>query len=243
MSKALLLAAGMGSRLRSIAGDLPKPLVPFAGAPIISHNLRWLAAGGVTDVWINLHYQADAIRQAVGDGSAYGLTAHYIYEPQLLGTAGALANIAAVFDRTMLVVYSDNVVRCDLDALRRAHSAASAECTLALFDQDRHAHTGIAGGRVLIGPDQAVTGFTEGVAHGSSLVNAGVYAVEPSILDLIPLPGLIDFGRDVFPAMIKAGRRLQAYIIADNGFCLGLDTPEAFAAGQALVDAGRIDLA
>jgi NDP-sugar pyrophosphorylase family protein len=232
----------MGSRLRTIAGDLPKPLVPFAGAPIMAHNLRWLARAGVTDVWINLHYQADAIRAAIGDGDDYGLDTHYIFEPDLLGTAGALANIAAEFSETMLLVYGDNIVRCDLDALKHIHATNRAECTIALFDQDRHAHTGIAGGRVLIDGTGAVTGFTEGAQSGSSLVNAGVYAVEPTLLDLIPTRGLVDFGRDVFPAMLRTGRRLQSYVIEPTGFCLGLDTPQAFAAGQALLESGRIML-
>jgi NDP-sugar pyrophosphorylase family protein len=243
VSKALLLAAGMGTRLRAIAGDLPKPLVPFAGGPIITHNLRWLAASGVAEVWINLHYQADSIRAAIGDGAAFGLATHYVYEPELLGTAGALANIAPAVDDAFLVVYSDNVVRCDLDALKRVHAATRAEATVALFDQDRHAHTGIAGGRVLIGEGDAITGFTEGAAEGSNLVNAGVYAVKPSLLDLVPTGVAVDFGRDVFPAMLAAHRRLQAYVIEPEGFCLGLDTPQAFTAGQALVDAGRISLA
>jgi len=232
----------MGSRLRTIAGDLPKPLVPFAGAPIITHNLRWLAASGVSDVWINLHYQADAIRAAIGDGSAFGLTTHYVYEPELLGTAGALGNIAEHVDEGFLVVYSDNVIRCDLAKLKLAHAVTQAEATVALFDQNQHAHTGIAGGRVLIDGDSAITGFTEGAESGSSLVNAGVYAVQPTLLGLIPLDQPVDFGRDVFPAMLQAGRRLQAYVIEPEGFCLGLDTPQAFHTGEALLESGRIVL-
>lgn len=242
MDKALVLAAGMGSRIRSIAGDLPKPLMPFGDATILAHNLRWLAAGGVREVWINLHFAADAIRTAIGDGSAFGLAVTYVYEPELLGTAGALANIAPVFDRTMLVVYGDNIVRCDLDALAARHDAAKAETTVALFDQQRHAHTGIAGGRVELHADGAVRAFVEGAASPSSLVNAGVYAVEPSLLDLIPKGGSVDFGRDVFPAMLAAGRRLQGFVIDDDGFCLGLDTPESHAAGQRLLAEGRITL-
>ena len=242
MSKALLLAAGMGTRLRTIAGDLPKPLVAFGGAPIMAHNLRWLARAGVTDVWINLHYQADAIRAAIGDGSDFGVTTHYVFEPELLGTAGALANIADEVRETMLLVYGDSIVRCDLDAFRRTHANGRAECTIALFDQERHAHTGIAGGRVLTGADGAVSGFTEGAASGSTLVNAGLYAIEPSLLDLIPRGRPVDFGREVFPAMLAAGRRLQSHIIEHDGYCLGLDTPQAYAAGKALLDRGRIEL-
>ncbi|MBP7705137.1 MAG: nucleotidyltransferase family protein [Caulobacter sp.] len=242
--KALVLAAGLGSRIRAVAGDLPKPLIPFGGAPILAHNLRWLADAGVRECWINLHFAADAIRVAIGDGEAFGLTVHYVYEPELLGTAGALGNIRQAFDEPMLVVYGDNVVRCDLDALAARHYVRGAEATVALFDRDRHAHTGIAGGRVLLDADQAIERFLEGVGEASTdpLVNAGVYLVEPTILDLIPTGRLVDFGRDVFPAMLESGRALDAYVIEDQGFCLGLDTPESYAAGVALLGEGRVAL-
>lgn len=242
MDRALVLAAGMGSRIRTVAGDLPKPLMPFGGAPILAHNLRWLAAGGVREVWINLHFAADAIRQAIGDGSAFGLEITYVHEPELLGTAGALANIAPVFDRGMLVVYGDNIVRCDLAILRARHSKAGAEATIALFDQCLHPHTGIAGGRVELTADGAVAAFVEGAGSPSTLVNAGVYVVESSLLDLIPTDRSVDFGRDVFPAMLAAHRALRGYVIDEAGFCLGLDTPESHAAGIKLLADGRIAL-
>jgi mannose-1-phosphate guanylyltransferase len=244
VTKALLLAAGLGSRIRSIAGDAPKPLLPFGGAPILAHNLRWLAAGGVGEVWINLHYGADAIRAAIGDGSRFGLTVTYVYEPELLGTAGALGNIRQAFDAPMLVVYGDNVVRCDLAALLQQRRDTKAEATVALFDRDRHAHTGIAGGRVVIDADHNIVSFLEGVGDASvePLVNAGVYAVAPSILDLIPAHGLVDFGRDVFPAMLAQGRTLNAFVMDEAGFCLGLDTPQSYEAGVRLLAEGRVAL-
>ena len=240
--RALVLAAGLGSRIRAIAGDLPKPLMAFGGAPILVHNLRWLAASGVDEVWINLHFAADAIRAALGDGSSLGLRLHYVYEPELLGTAGALANIAAeAFGSAMWVVYGDSVVRCDLAAMAKVHETSGAELTLALFDRDRHPHTGIAGGRVVTQTGGAVEAFVEGDNAGlSSLVNAGVYLAEPTILDLIPRGRLVDFGREVFPAMLDQGRPLQAYVMENTGYCLGLDTPESYAAGQALLAEGRL---
>jgi NDP-sugar pyrophosphorylase family protein len=243
MPRALLLAAGLGSRIRTVVGDLPKPLASVAGAPILAHNLRWLAGSGVSDVWINTHYRAEQIAEAVGDGSPFGLAAHLVYEAELLGTAGALGNIAEMVEDGMLVVYGDNLLRFDIAALRRTHAAAGAEVTLALFDQSRHRHTGIAGGRVLLDAAGRVSGFTEGAEGGSSLVNAGVYVVSASILDLIAPGRLVDFGRDVFPAMLAAGRGLQGHVIETSGFCLGLDTPESFAAGQALVANGELVLA
>lgn len=245
MTKALVLAAGLGSRIRDVAGDLPKPLMPFGGAPILAHNLRWLAASGVTHAWINLHYGADAIRSRIGDGSAFGLAITYVYEPELLGTAGALGNIAADVGETMLVVYGDSVVRFDLSALQARHRASGAQATVALFDQDRHLNTGIAGGRVRVAADGTIAEFVEGpgAAGLSSLVNAGVYAVEPAVLDLIAPGRLVDFGRDVFPAMLAQGRKLGAHVIDETGLCLGLDTPESHAAGQRLLAEGRLVLA
>ncbi len=242
MTKALVLAAGLGSRIRDVAGGLPKPLMAFGDAPILVHNLRWLATGGVDQVWINLHYGADLIRTQIGDGSAFGMTITYVYEPELLGTAGALGNIANVVTETMLVVYGDSVVRFDLAALQATHRNAGAEATVALFDRERHLNTGIAGGRVRINSGGAINAFVEGAgaAQVSNLVNAGVYAVEPSVLDLIPHAGLVDFGRDVFPAMLKSGRKLQSHILDDGGMCLGLDTPESHAAGQLLLAQGRL---
>jgi NDP-sugar pyrophosphorylase family protein len=240
MDKALVLAAGLGSRIRAVAGDLPKPLMPFAGAPVLAHNLRWLAAGDVREVWINLHYGADQIRAAIGDGESFGLSIHYVCEPELLGTAGALANIAEAVTEPMLVVYGDSLVRCDLDAFAAAHRASHAETTVALYDRDRHPHTGIAGGRVRIDDAGWITAFVEGVGCSSGLVNAGVYAVEPSILNLIPRGQLVDFGRDVFPTMLGQGHTLRGWVMEDEGYCLGLDTPESHAAGLRLLETGRV---
>lgn len=245
MTKALVLAAGLGSRIRNIAGDLPKPLMPFGDASILAHNLRWLAAAGIKDAWINLHYGADLIRNQIGDGSAFGLEIRYIYEPELLGTAGALKNIAHAVTEPMLVVYGDNVVRFDLDRLSQAHARSGAEATVAVFDRTLHLNTGIAGGRVQVASNGAITRFVEGpeAAKLSNLVNAGVYKVDPSILNLIA-PGVqVDFGRDVFPAMLEQGRKLMAHVMDETGVCLGLDTPESHAAGQALLAEGRLVLA
>ncbi|MCI3132679.1 nucleotidyltransferase family protein [Phenylobacterium aquaticum] len=240
--KALVLAAGLGSRIRGVAGDKPKPLLRFGDRSILAHNLRWLAASGVTEVWINLHYGAQMIREEIGDGAAFRLRIRYVYEPELLGTAGALGNIAEALTETMLVVYGDSVVRFDLAALLAAHRGAGAEATVALFDQERHFNTGIAGGRVRIDAEGAITEFVEGVNAGalSSLVNAGVYAVEPAILDLIPQGAFADFGRDVFPAMLAGHRPLRGHVLDAQGYCLGLDTPESYAAGQKLLAEGRL---
>ncbi len=144
----------------------------------------------------------------------------------------------------MWVVYGDSLVRCDLAALAAAHAKARAELTLALFDRERHPHTGVAGGRVVVAPDGRVSAFVEGGDGAlSSLVNAGVYLAEPRVLDLIPAGRAVDFGHDVFPAMLASHRNLVAHVIEPDGYCLGLDTAESFAAGERLLATHRVVLA
>ncbi len=250
MVPVLILAAGLGTRIRAIAGDRPKPLIGFGGAPILAHNLRWLAGAGVRDVWINLHYRAELIQDSVGDGSAFGLRVQYLHEPDLLGTAGAYGNLRrqpGVPDGTGLVVYGDNLLKLDIAGLLAAHRARSAACTVCLFDRAAHSHTGIAGGRVELRADGRIDAFVEGAgappAGQRDLVNAGVYAIEPAVAALIPPSGPADFGRDVFPAMLAAGDGLYGHVIEPGGYCLGLDTPESYAAGMQLLEGGKIMLA
>ncbi len=250
MVPVLILAAGLGTRIRAIAGDRPKPLIGFGGAPILAHNLRWLADAGVRDVWINLHYRAELIREAVGDGAAFGLRVQYLFEPELLGTAGAYRNLLAqpgVPAGTALVVYGDNLLRLDVARLLAAHRARAAACTVCLFDRAAHCHTGIAGGRVELRPDGRIDAFVEGAGAPPpgqrDLVNAGVYAIEPAVAALIAPTGAADFGRDVFPAMLHAGDGLYGHVLEPGGYCLGLDTPESYAAGVELLAGGRIGLA
>jgi len=137
-------------------------------------------------------------------------------------------------------VYGDSLIRCDIGALANAHRRSRAEATVALFDRDQHPHTGIAGGRVRLNASGAITAFAEGAGSAAGLVNAGVYVVEPSILDLIPRGRLVDFGRDVFPAMLSRHRPLFGWVMEEAGYCLGLDTPESHAEGLRLLETGQV---
>src|SRR5262245_26148216 len=160
--KALVLAAGRSTRLRGVAGDLPKPLMPVMGRPILEHTLRWLAASGITDVWINLHYQGEQIRRRIGTGAHLGLRVRYSEEAPILGTAGAVGKLRAEWTDTFLVVYGDNLVRFTLVDLLETHRRLAPVATIALFDPARHPSTGVAGGRVVMGDDGRVRSFVEG---------------------------------------------------------------------------------
>jgi NDP-sugar pyrophosphorylase family protein len=215
-----------------------------AGRPIIGWNLRWLAAAGVREAWVNLHYRADEVRTALGDGSAFGVRLRFSHEPEILGTAGAWKRLAEAWGTTTLVVYGDSLVRFALQGLIAAHAAAGALATIAVFDPEVHAHTGIAGGRVAVDGAGRVSGFVEagtGADGGRGLVNAGVYLLDRSLLSRLPA-GFADFGRDVFPALARDGS-LAAHLIEPDGYCLGLDTPDAFAAAEEIIRMDRIRLA
>ena len=224
--KALVLAAGKSTRLRRVAPDVPKPLIDVGGRPVIEWNLVHLAEAGVECVWINLHYQGELIERAVGTGERFGLTIRYLREPEILGTAGSVKALERELgDGTFVVVYGDNLTSVDYLAMTRLHFATHALATLAVFDVRTTAHTGLAGGRVVVDETNRILGFEEGTSATWPLVNAGVYLLEPRIMAKIPSVPFVDFGRDVFPALIGEAERLQAYTL--SGYCLAIDTPEA----------------
>jgi NDP-sugar pyrophosphorylase family protein len=237
MPPALVLAAGKGTRIASVAGGVPKPLLEVAGRTLLGWNLVWLAESGVKEVWINLHHEADRIRGAVGEGVEHGLAVRYSYETVLLGTAGAWRELLPQWRGTSLIVYGDNLMRFDLERFLGEHRYSGVMVTAAVFDPGRHAHTGTGGGRARIEGGRIVE-FVEGGAGSDLPINAGAYLLEPSAAAWIG-EGFQDFGHDVLPALATAGR-LRAHMIEESGFCLGLDTPERFAEAERLVATGVV---
>lgn len=211
--KALVLAAGAGTRLRPFTDDRPKPMVPVAGTPAIAHLLRWLAGHGVTDVAVNLHHFPDVLTAFLGDGRAFGLRVHYSHEhPAPFGTAGALRPLRAFFAGAdpFIVAYGDVLTDLDLGDLVRAHRAAGADATIAVTTVDDPTRAGIVAydgaGRItrMVEKPRAEEVF-------SRWANAGVYACGPAVLEYVAAEGAQDFAGQLFPAMLRDGRRLQAY--------------------------------
>jgi NDP-sugar pyrophosphorylase family protein len=215
--KAMILAAGMGTRLGALTQDRPKPLLDINGQPILAYILANLAAHGFGDVVINLHYHGEAIAAALGDGARYGTRITYLYEDHLLGTAGSVKHAETLLrgPDPFLVHYGDVLTNQDLGAMAAFHRNRSATLTLLLHQRARSnsivcldAEQRVE--RLMERPDEAARATVS-----SPWVNSGVYLMAPSVLDAIP-PGLAcDFPRDVFPAVIAAGRAfgfpLQGY--------------------------------
>ncbi len=202
---ALLLAAGVGSRLRPYTDDRPKPMLAIGGRPILGYNLAMLAAGGVREVAINLHHLPGVIREYVGDGSAWGLRVRYSEEPALLGTAGALLPVAAMFrDETFAIVFGDNLNELDLASMVRHHRASDAVATVALYERADVSQSGVAE----LDAAGRITRFVEKPRAGetaSHWVNAGAIVAEPALLEPIPRGRSSDLGREILPALAARG--------------------------------------
>ncbi len=184
--KAFILAAGLGTRLRSLGLDLPKVMVPVGGKPLLEHHLELFKRQGIHELIINLHYLPDKITDYFGDGSKFGVKITYSREPELLGTAGAVKKMERdLLDGTFVVFYGDNLVRVEFASLLEFHRARHAEATVALFASPEPWTGGVvetdSNGRVLRfvekpDPKQVST----------NLISAGIFVIEPSVLEMIP---------------------------------------------------------
>jgi NDP-sugar pyrophosphorylase family protein len=228
--KAFILAAGLGTRLQSLGLDVPKVMVPIGGKPLLQHHFEMLAVQGVTEFIVNLHHLPESITQFFGDGSRYGVHIRYSREPEILGTAGAVKKMEdSLRDGTFLVFYGDNLVRFELAPLVEFHRARQALVTVALYASPEP----WTGGVVETDATGRVVRFREKPDRkeiSTNLINAGIYLLEPAVLDAIPAGQFCDFGRDVFPALLAAGR--PVFAMKPKAYIQDIGTPERLAQAQ-----------
>ncbi len=216
--QAIILAGGAGTRLRERLGDLPKPMIPIAGKPLLEHQVELCRRHGFTDLIFFVHHRADLIEKHFGNGAKWSVQIRYVVEKEPLGTAGAVLAGFELLAEQFLVLYGDTMVNVDLDRLRRAHVEAQAAATLLLHPNDHPLDSDL----VAMQPDGRITAFHNrphppGVWR-QNLVNAALYAMERSALvpfrqsPVLDRPSqILDFGKDVFPRMVETGARLLGY--------------------------------
>jgi mannose-1-phosphate guanylyltransferase len=201
--KAMVMAAGLGTRLRPLTYEVPKPMVPVVNRPVMEHILELLAGQGFNEVIANLHWFPETIRERFGDGSWLGVDLTYSYEEELLGTAGGVRNVAEFFGRDpFLVMAGDALTDIDLAALSAAHQSHGGIATLAVRRVANVSEFGV----VIAGSDGQVQGFQEKPDPAealSDLANCMIYALEPEIFDYFPDKPAVDFALDVFPALLE----------------------------------------
>jgi NDP-sugar pyrophosphorylase family protein len=236
----MILAGGMSTRLYPLTKQVPKPLVPVAGEPISAHIMRWLASFGYTDVAMNVHYLADAIEAAFGDGSRYGVKLNYLHEVKLMGSAGALKPLQPFFTDTFVVVGCDDLTDANLEALVAFHKERGALATLGLIEADEVDQYGV----VITDERGRIVEFQEKPPKGTErakLVNTGIYVFEPAIFDHIPAGAFYDFGKGVFPALLAAGADFYGMRLG-GAYWRDIGTPAEYRLATGDVLAGRVRL-
>lgn len=236
--RALLLSAGRGERLRPLTDDLPKTMVPVGGRPLLEYHVVLLHHLGIREIAVNLHHRPDVVRSYFGDGAAWGVRITYSLEEELLGTAGAAKRLEEFLGAgRFLVVYGDNLFDYDLKPLLTLHEQSGAVTTMGLFEGPDPT----AGGIAALGRDGRVTRFLEKPRPQevwSRLVSAGIYVMEPEVLQLIPSDRCCDLGREILPALIESG--MPVYGLQLEGTLLGVDTPDLYRAACLSVEAGHL---
>jgi mannose-1-phosphate guanylyltransferase len=199
---AVILAGGVGKRLRPLTEYRPKPLIPVAGRPCIDYVMRSLVKGGFDQHIITTGYLSDRLIKRVADGAQYNATIVYSFEAEPVGTAGAVKKVSSFLDSTFVVASGDVLADIDIGALFEYHKKKGAMATMALTKVSDPTNFGI----VQLDKEERITRFLEKPAKNevfSNLINAGIYVLEPEILDYIPADQMYDFSKQVFPALLE----------------------------------------
>jgi mannose-1-phosphate guanylyltransferase len=224
----MILAGGLSTRLYPLTKQLPKPLVPVLGVPNTVHVIRYLASYGYTEIAINVHYLAQAIHDALGDGSQFGVRLTYLHEDVLMGSAGAIKPLESFFssESHFVVVGCDDLTDLPLDRLVALHEEKDALATIGLVERPKVDQYGV----VVLDKNDRIVGFQEKPAPGtevSRLANTGVYCFTPQIFGYIPAAEFWDFGKQVFPQLQSEGAPFYGFNAPDAYWC-DIGTPDEY---------------
>jgi mannose-1-phosphate guanylyltransferase len=236
--KAMALAAGKGTRLFPLTGEIPKPMAPVVNTPIIEHIFDLLAGHGIEEVHVNVHYLADALLEAYGEESRVnGMTVYLEREDELLGTAGGVKRLADRFDDTFVVVSGDALTDVNIEELVDFHRERGALATIAM----RWVYDTSEFGVVEVDEDGNIRGFQEKPSPEkaiSTLANTGIYVLEPRALAYIPEGTFFDFANDVFPQLLENEERFVGY--QEDFYWSDIGTLEAYRQAQYDVLSGKV---
>lgn len=223
LEKAIILSAGLGTRMRELTKKIPKVMLEINGKPLLLHNIEKLKSYGVKEFCINLHYLSDVIKDYFGDGSSFGVKIHYNFEPELLGTSGALISFKHILTDDFFVIYGDIIGNVNIENWVNFHKNKKSDSTLIVHPSSHPEDSDIA----QLNDDAKITNLIKkpGNRNFGIMGNAAWYIVSPKIFDFIP-EGNSDFVKDVFPKMIKKGMNLYGY--NTDEFISDVGTPERF---------------
>ena len=226
---AVVLVGGKGTRLRPLTLSAPKPMLPTAGVPFLTHLLSRIKAAGITHVVLGTSYKAEVFAEYFGDGSRLGLELEYVVEEEPLDTGGGIRNVGDRLRADDVMVFNGDILSgVDLAGVVGTHRDNNADVTLHLVKvPDPRAF-----GCVPTDPDGRVTAFLEKTDNPpTDQINAGCYVFRREVLMTIPTGRRVSVERETFPGLLAAGHRLQGHV--DSSYWLDLGTPGAFVQGSA----------
>ncbi|MEZ5212740.1 sugar phosphate nucleotidyltransferase [Gordonia sp. (in: high G+C Gram-positive bacteria)] len=227
--QALILVGGKGTRLRPLTLSAPKPMLPTAGVPFLTHLIARIREAGITDIVLGTSYQAEVFSEYYGDGSDLGVRLTYVTEKEALGTGGGIRNVYdSLTADTVLVFNGDVLGGTDIREVLDTHRTSGAEVTLHLVKVgDPRAF-----GCVPTDGDGRVTAFLEKTQDPpTNQINAGTYVFRRSVIGEIPAGRAVSVEREVFPRLLAEGRHIQGHV--DGAYWRDMGTPEDFVRGSA----------
>jgi mannose-1-phosphate guanylyltransferase len=239
--QALILAGGKGTRLRPLTVYKPKPIVPMLNRAFITFQLELLRRAGVTDIVLSLNYQPDKIEQILGDGTDFGVKLRYVTEPNPLGTAGAFKYAANELRETTIVLNGDILTDVDIGAVVSEHITKKSVATIVLTRVENPSAYGL----VETNSDSKVLAFREKPSAEDlrelniNTINAGIYVLEPSVLDIIPENENCSFEYKVFPELLAKSMPFNAFIM-ENEYWRDIGNPHSYLAAHHDFLSGKI---
>lgn len=235
--QAVILVGGKGTRLRPLTATRPKPNVPIVDRPFLAYALEWVADHGMTDVVLCCGFKSDAMVEQFGDGSRYGVSITWVFEPEPRGTAGGVKMAEQHLDDRFLLLNGDVLTDMDLTAQIAAHERSGARGTLALVPvEDPSAY-----GLVRLDDDGRVAGFLEKPEPeeiDTDLISAGAYVLERDVLDMIPAGREVSIEREIWPQLVGDG--LFGFVHRD-AYWMDIGTPERYIQAVADVLSGAVE--
>jgi NDP-sugar pyrophosphorylase family protein len=244
--KAMVLAAGQGTRLRPLTDTLPKALVSVAGRPMIDYSLLLLRHYGIRDIVINLHHHGEQIEKRLGDGKHLGLKITYSAEPELLDTGGGLLKAKPFFENeTFIVINTDVMIDLHLDDLLKFHRDRKATATLVLRSDEKADQYGSIDidthGRICRFLDTFLPAQSNGPTH--KLMFTGVQVLEPKVFDYMDpesSPQKFSTTRQTYPRMLADRQSLYGFCF--DGFWQDLGTAERIRQAERSLAVGTVRL-
>lgn len=210
----MILSAGYGTRLWPLTEDRTKPAIPILGKPLVGYVAEYLARYGCDEIVVNLHHRPESVRRALGDGSRFGVKLHYVEEPEILGTSGALDNARALLgSETFVVVNGKIITDIDLSAALETHRRQSAIATLVLLPNAACEKFSIVKtNEGLLSGFGGMPSAEQFRADDPPLMFTGIQILEPEILDYIPRGVFSHSTTDVYPQAISKGERVAVHV-------------------------------